>query len=68
MKTLFDSMTLVFQYQALYDGLVAHYELGQLVNMSCVGTDHGGDDWVFTQDQEVSGTYSETCELKHTSK
>ncbi|KAK7092975.1 uncharacterized protein [Littorina saxatilis] len=43
--------------QALNQGLVAHYELGNAVNISCVGTDHGGDDWTLLQDQEVSGVH-----------
>ncbi|XP_076455491.1 uncharacterized protein LOC143290086 [Babylonia areolata] len=43
--------------EALHQGLVAHYELGQAVNVSCQGVDHGGQDWVLLQDQEVSGVH-----------
>ena len=40
---------------------MAHYELGQVVNVSCQGIDHGGDDWTLLQDQEVSGVCVCVC-------
>ncbi|XP_025084459.1 uncharacterized protein LOC112558294 isoform X1 [Pomacea canaliculata] len=43
--------------EALFNGLVAHYELGQLVNTSCQGVNHGGDDWLLNEGEEVTGVH-----------
>ncbi|KAK6181661.1 hypothetical protein SNE40_009472 [Patella caerulea] len=43
--------------EALYGGLVAHYELGHDVNLPCHGIDHGGDDWKIKNSQELSGIH-----------
>ncbi|KAK7495683.1 hypothetical protein BaRGS_00013130, partial [Batillaria attramentaria] len=43
--------------EALQQGLVAHYELGQLINVSCQGIDHGGEDWTLQQDQDITGVH-----------
>lgn len=48
-------MNLCLQNEALYHGLITHYELGQVTNVSCQGTDHGGEDWILQQEEEVSG-------------
>lgn len=36
-------------------GLVGHYELGEDIKPHCVGTDHGGVDWVPRDQDSISG-------------
>ncbi|XP_021366288.1 uncharacterized protein LOC110458731 [Mizuhopecten yessoensis] len=32
--------------EALKDGLVGHWELGEVIQPPCMGVDHGGEDWI----------------------
>ena len=46
----------VCQQEALYGGLVGHWELAEEPPIpKCLGTDHGGEDWVLTDGQSVYG-------------
>ena len=44
-----------FQTEALYDGLVGHWELADTTLPPCSGIDHNGADWVVEQAQVLSG-------------
>ncbi|ESO82963.1 hypothetical protein LOTGIDRAFT_169789, partial [Lottia gigantea] len=43
--------------EAMYGGLISHYELGHDVNLPCNGIDHGGDDWEVRNSQQLSGIH-----------
>ncbi|XP_055995838.1 uncharacterized protein LOC125646492 [Ostrea edulis] len=43
--------------EAMTSGLVGHYELGEDIKPHCVGTDHGGVDWVPRDQDSISGTH-----------
>ncbi|XP_071103917.1 uncharacterized protein [Haliotis cracherodii] len=43
--------------EARYNGLVAHYELGQGIKVPCNGIDHGGDDWTVAQNDILFGSH-----------
>jgi len=46
------------QNEALYGGLVGHWELGDTFPAPCTGddvTDHGGADWTLSDGETISG-------------
>ena len=51
----------ILQIEALYEGLVGHWELGDTGLPACSGgnaIDHGGEDWTLTDGQFVGGRLS----------
>ncbi|KAL3836098.1 hypothetical protein ACJMK2_021551, partial [Sinanodonta woodiana] len=47
--------------EAINNGLVGHWELGEEIPQACVGTNHSEDDWILQDGQIISGVH---CDIK----